>query len=102
MLRAQVSAKTALGKEAKSIMDKGELVSDEIMVKMIKEELESNQDCQNGYASINTSKMEQILEENIQQVRLTRDITDSSSTASLERSNRPRSSTKCCKTSLKT
>jgi adenylate kinase len=49
MLRSQVAKKTALGREAKKIMDQGGLVSDEIMVKMIKNELESNQDCKNGY-----------------------------------------------------
>ena len=48
MLRAQVAKKTPLGKEAKKIMDAGGLVSDEIMVNMIKSELESNKDCQNG------------------------------------------------------
>lgn len=49
MLRAQVTAKTALGVEAKKIMDKGGLVSDEIMVNMIKSELENNSECQNGF-----------------------------------------------------
>lgn len=49
MLRAQVTAKTALGLEAKKIMDKGGLVSDEIMVNMIKSELESNKECKNGF-----------------------------------------------------
>ncbi|KAF4313265.1 putative adenylate protein [Botryosphaeria dothidea] len=44
MLRAQVAKKTPLGREAKKIMDAGGLVSDEIMVNMIKSELESNQD----------------------------------------------------------
>jgi adenylate kinase len=48
MLRAQVAAKTALGREAKKIMDAGGLVSDEIMVNMIKTELETNQDCAKG------------------------------------------------------
>lgn len=49
MLRAQVAKKTPLGREAKKIMDQGGLVSDEIMVNMIKNELESNQECKNGY-----------------------------------------------------
>jgi adenylate kinase len=48
MLRAQVAAKTPLGREAKKIMDAGGLVSDEIMVNMIKTELESNEECKNG------------------------------------------------------
>lgn len=49
MLRAQVAAKTALGVEAKKIMDQGGLVSDEIMVNMIKDELEKNPECKNGF-----------------------------------------------------
>ncbi|EON61616.1 adenylate kinase 1 [Coniosporium apollinis CBS 100218] len=49
MLRAQVAKKTALGREAKKIMDQGGLVSDEIMVNMIKGELESNPECRNGF-----------------------------------------------------
>ena len=48
MLRAQVAAKTDLGREAKKIMDQGGLVSDEIMVNMIKSELQNNKDCSNG------------------------------------------------------
>jgi len=49
MLRSQVAKKTALGREAKKIMDQGGLVSDEIMVNMIKNELENNQECKNGF-----------------------------------------------------
>lgn len=49
MLRAQVAAKTSLGVEAKKIMDQGGLVSDEIMVNMIKDELENNKECSNGF-----------------------------------------------------
>lgn len=49
MLRAQVAKKTALGREAKKIMDAGGLVSDEIMVNMIKSELEGNSECKNGF-----------------------------------------------------
>ena len=48
MLRAQVAKKTPLGREAKKIMDQGGLVSDEIMVNMIKNELETNQECKSG------------------------------------------------------
>ncbi|KAL9124132.1 MAG: hypothetical protein Q9217_006511 [Psora testacea] len=49
MLRSQVAKKTALGREAKKIMDRGGLVSDEIMVNMIKSELESNRECKQGF-----------------------------------------------------
>lgn len=49
MLRSQVQKKTQLGIEAKKIMDKGGLVSDEIMVSMIENELEKNPECKNGF-----------------------------------------------------
>lgn len=41
MLRAEVSAGTALGVEAKKIMDAGQLVSDDIVLGMIKNNIES-------------------------------------------------------------
>lgn len=49
MLRSQVAKKTPLGREAKKIMDQGGLVSDDIVIGMIKEELENNKECQGGY-----------------------------------------------------
>ncbi|KAL2001124.1 hypothetical protein VTN02DRAFT_2210 [Thermoascus thermophilus] len=49
MLRSQVAKQTPLGMEAKKIMDQGGLVSDEIMVNMIKHELDTNKECQNGF-----------------------------------------------------
>ncbi|KAI9603790.1 hypothetical protein H4Q26_003393 [Puccinia striiformis f. sp. tritici PST-130] len=49
MLRDQVTKGTPLGKEAKKIMDSGGLVSDEIMVNMIKDQLENNQECAKGF-----------------------------------------------------
>jgi adenylate kinase len=49
MLREQVSKKTALGVEAKKIMDAGGLVSDDIMVGMIRDQLETNKQCKNGF-----------------------------------------------------
>lgn len=55
MLRSQVSKKTALGREAKKIMDQGGLVSDEIMVNMIRNELDANKDCRNGWADSRAS-----------------------------------------------
>ena len=48
MLRAQVAQKTQLGREAKKIMDAGGLVSDDIMVNMIKSELDNNPECKDG------------------------------------------------------
>lgn len=52
MLREQVTQKTPLGVEAKKIMDAGGLVSDEIMVGMIKDQLENNKQCKLGYVKI--------------------------------------------------
>ncbi|KAI8804940.1 adenylate kinase-domain-containing protein [Cladochytrium replicatum] len=49
MLRAAVAAGTDLGKEAKKIMDAGGLVSDDIMVGMIKENIENNKECKKGF-----------------------------------------------------
>ncbi|KAL1891103.1 adenylate kinase [Ceratocystis pirilliformis] len=49
MLRSQVQKKTALGIEAKKIMDAGGLVSDDIMIGMIKAELENNKECKGGF-----------------------------------------------------
>ena len=50
MLRTQVARQTELGKAAKKIMDSGGLVSDDIMLGMIKDELEKNPDCKTGLA----------------------------------------------------
>lgn len=48
MLRAAVKQGTELGKAAKALMDKGELVSDEIVLAMVKERI-AQDDCKNGY-----------------------------------------------------
>lgn len=48
MLRSQVAKKTALGRAAKKIMDEGGLVSDDIVIGMIKEELNNNPECKGG------------------------------------------------------
>lgn len=47
MLRAAVKAGTPLGKAAKEIMDKGGLVPDELVVGLIKDNLD-NPECQKG------------------------------------------------------
>lgn len=49
MLREQVAKQTELGRAAKQIMDQGGLVSDEIMVGMIRQELDKNAECKNGF-----------------------------------------------------
>ncbi|KAF9228805.1 adenylate kinase [Gyrodon lividus] len=49
MLREQIAKKTELGTLAKKIIDAGELVSDDIVVGMIKDQLENNKACKNGF-----------------------------------------------------
>lgn len=56
MLRSQVAKKTALGREAKKIMDQGGLVSDDIVIGMIKEELDHNVECKGGYGFHSTGR----------------------------------------------
>ncbi len=48
MLRAAVKAQTPQGIEAKTVIDRGDLVSDEIMIGLVKERI-SKDDCRNGY-----------------------------------------------------
>ncbi|CAO3673001.1 unnamed protein product [Umbelopsis vinacea] len=70
MLRAAVSAKTPLGLEAKKVMDAGGLVSDEIVVGMIKENLDNNKECKNGFildgfprTVVQAQKLDEMLDE---------------------------------------
>ncbi|MBA4349606.1 MAG: adenylate kinase [Thermodesulfovibrio sp.] len=48
LLRAAVAAGSQLGKEAKSFMDKGELVPDSVVLGMVEERLKKD-DCKKGY-----------------------------------------------------
>ena len=48
MLRAAVKAETPLGLAAKKVMDAGQLVSDDIIIGLVKERLK-HLDCKNGY-----------------------------------------------------
>ena len=48
MLRAAVNTGTSIGIEAKKTIDAGNLVSDEIIIALVKERIESP-DCKNGY-----------------------------------------------------
>jgi len=80
MLRAQVAAKTQLGRAAKKIMDAGGLVSDEIMVNMIQDEISQNPECQNGYVSRNSE---------------INSISDLSLMVFQEQSHKPRNLTQC-------
>ncbi|KAI9483597.1 MAG: adenylate kinase-domain-containing protein [Benjaminiella poitrasii] len=70
MLRAAVNAKTPLGLAAKKVMDEGGLVSDEIVVGMIKENLDTNPECKNGFildgfprTVVQAEKLDEMLEE---------------------------------------
>ena len=48
MLRAAVAAKSELGVRVKAVMDSGELVSDEIIIALVKERINAP-DCKNGF-----------------------------------------------------
>ena len=48
MLRAAVKAGTPLGQAAKKVMDAGQLVSDDIIIGLVKERIEEA-DCKNGF-----------------------------------------------------
>ena len=48
MLREEVSSQSALGKNVKKFLDNGELVPDEVMIRVVEERL-SKSDCTDGY-----------------------------------------------------
>ena len=48
IFRKNISNKTPLGMEAKSYMDKGQLVPDELTIEIVKDRL-SEEDCKNGF-----------------------------------------------------
>lgn len=48
MLRAAIAAGTELGKKAKAFMDEGKLVTDEIIIGLVKERIQQD-DCANGF-----------------------------------------------------
>jgi adenylate kinase len=48
ILRAAITAETPLGKQVKQVMDEGRLVSDDIMIQLVKERVEQP-DCKRGF-----------------------------------------------------
>jgi len=48
MLRSAIKAGTELGKQAKSVMDAGQLVSDELIIGLVKERI-TEDDCKSGF-----------------------------------------------------
>jgi adenylate kinase len=70
LLRSEIAAGTKLGLEAKSFMDKGELVPDAVVIGMIKSKLESNQDAKgfifDGFPRTveQAKELDKLLEEN--------------------------------------
>lgn len=48
MLRAAVKAGSELGNQAKAIMDAGKLVTDELVIALVKERI-TQEDCRNGF-----------------------------------------------------
>ena len=48
MLRAAVKAGSELGNQAKAIMDAGKLVTDELVIALVKERI-TQEDCKNGF-----------------------------------------------------
>jgi len=48
MLRAAIKAETPVGKLAKDVIERGDLVSDDIMVKLVKDRIKAD-DCKNGF-----------------------------------------------------
>jgi len=48
MLREAIANETTIGKQAKEIMDAGNLVPDKVIISLVKERIE-NDDCKNGY-----------------------------------------------------
>ena len=74
MLRAAISKGTEIGMQAKSIIDKGELVSDEIVIGIVRDRIFSTE-CECGYmldgfprTLAQAEKLDQILSERNQKI----------------------------------
>lgn len=69
MLREAVRNETELGKQAKAFMEKGELVTDDLIIALVKERL-AKEDCKNGFildgfprTVVQAEKLEELLQE---------------------------------------
>jgi adenylate kinase family enzyme len=94
MLRSQVTKQTELGKEAKKIMDAGGLVSDEIMINMIRSEIETNKECKNGYV-VNLPRETNRRKKKKKKKLISFPTTGSSLMASRAQLSKPRNSMRC-------
>lgn len=70
ILRKHINDKTHLGLKAKEVIEKGELVSDDIIITLIHDELNNNPDCKNGFildgfprTTVQATKLDQMLKE---------------------------------------
>ncbi|KAI8459814.1 adenylate kinase-domain-containing protein [Phakopsora pachyrhizi] len=74
LLREQVAKGTQLGKEAKKIMDSGGLVSDEIMVNMIRDQLDNNREYGFPRTVAQASKLDEMLKQKKQDLDLAAEL----------------------------
>ena len=49
MLRAAIKKQTQAGLKAKTYMDRGELVPDDVVIALVRERVQTMPDCKNGY-----------------------------------------------------
>ena len=49
LLRAEIGRGSALGKEIKAVIDRGDLVNDDLVCRLIKDNLDSRKDCAKGF-----------------------------------------------------
>merc|ERR1719273_2799989 len=69
LLRAEVAKQTPLGKEIKTEIDAGRLVNDELVLRMVEDNLDNRPECKNGFlldgfprTTVQAVKLEELLE----------------------------------------